>query len=100
MLLWLRRKEEKAERTEIGGDTGKETETAGRLSEMEVPSGQAALCEEVKRMLENHGICIDFCRPYACGEEIERKLGKEMRKYVDKILYSIDKARFGKPTKV
>ena len=99
MLLWLRRKEEKAERTEIGGDTGKETETAGRLSEMEVPSGQAALCEEVKRMLENHGICIDFCRPYACGEEIERKLGKEMRKYVDKILYSIDKARFGKPTK-
>ena len=52
MLLWLRRKEEKAERTEIGGDTGKETETAGRLSETEVPSGQAALCEEVKRMLE------------------------------------------------
>lgn len=100
MLLWLRGKEEKAERTEMSGDTGKEAETAGYLSETEMPSDQAALCEEVKRMLENHGICIDFCRPYACREEIEKKLGKEMRKYVDKILYSIDKARFGKPTKV
>ncbi len=100
MLLWRRRRTGKEKRTETAEEIAKAGEAAERFSEITVPSGQAPLCEEVKRMLENHGICMDFCRPYACGEEIEKKLGKEMREYVDKILYSIDKARFGKPSKV